>query len=78
MHTQFSRLLWFSLSRSNSIQPARLEVQNEMLLYEADSKTRRYFGGNIPETQVGALIFDKNCQFEGRRVCYMINRAGGR
>ena len=29
---------------------------NEMLQNETDLKTRRYFGGDIPETPVGKLI----------------------
>ena len=36
---------------------------SEMLQYEADLKTRRYFGGDIPETPLGVLIFGKNCHF---------------
>ena len=34
-----------------------------MLHYEVDWKTRRDFGGDIPESLVGVLIFAKNCQF---------------
>ena len=35
---------------------------SEMLQHETDSKTRRYFGSDIQETQVGVLMFGNNCQ----------------
>ena len=35
---------------------------SEMLQFEADLKTIRYFGGDIPETPIDILIFDKHCQ----------------
>ena len=48
-----------------------------MLQFEADSKTRSYFGGDIPTTPVGLLEFStqKNANIEGRRVCDMIKIA---
>ena len=36
---------------------------SEVLQYEVGSKVRMYFGGDIPDAQVVALIFGKNCQF---------------
>ena len=41
----------------------RCTFGSEMLKYETDSKMRRYFGDDVPETPVGALIFGKRCQF---------------
>ena len=35
---------------------------SEIWQFEADLKTIRYFGDDIPETPIGILIFDKNCQ----------------
>ena len=36
---------------------------SEMSQYEVDSKRRRYFESDIPETPVGVLIFGKNVKF---------------
>ena len=48
------------------MQASRLEYLkcqtfgSEMLPYEVDLKTCRYFGGNIPETPLGLFIFWEN------------------
>lgn len=40
-----------------------------MLRYEADSKARRYAGGDIPGAPVGVGIFGQNCQFDMNDWC---------
>ena len=35
-----------------------------------------YFGGDIPETLVGVLIFVRTASFGGNYVCGMIKRVG--
>ena len=45
-----------------------------MLQYEADLKTRRYFGNAIPKT---ILIFSKTANFDGKHICDVIKTSGG-
>ena len=43
-----------------TVAPLAVICRSEMSQCETDSKTRRYFVGDIPETPVGVLIYGKN------------------